>query len=385
MSSGQRPTGDGSLAIRCVLRNGCIVGVTIAPRLQPPVDRLCLGRTPAETLQLFGHLFALCRHAQSAAASAALAGALGISVPPDLQQCQDSLRRLEIVKEHGLNLMLQQPPADTPNLPPRWLACFRALENAFGGNAVYWPTEQAVEINDVAADEGLATLANLLGKLYGGFTFRGQTDWDSLLHWQAENTSAAARLLRHYGQHSWAAFGAGPVAPLSEVAGNLLYHAEPPDERSTPTWQGLPRECNAYTRQAGNPWIRAAQLRHGSGLYTRALARLVEMEALLFSLQRRARLGGQSLRLPAPTQSGGRGLAEVEASRGRLMHKAVVEDGRIRDYAILAPTEWNFHPQGLLATALLGAPVGEEVAAQIDAFLRTVDPCVDFHLVLAQA
>ena len=44
-------------------------------------------------------------------------------------------------------------------------------------------------------------------------------------------------------------------------------------------------------------------------------------------------------------------IAAVETARGPLLHFARVRDGRIEDYHVLAPTEWNFHPRGLLARA----------------------------------
>jgi hypothetical protein len=54
----------------------------------------------------------------------------------------------------------------------------------------------------------------------------------------------------------------------------------------------------------------------------------------------------------------------------------------VRRYRILAPTEWNFHPDGAAAQALMRLP------AQDPAFLRrlaamlinAVDPCVGYDL-----
>jgi hypothetical protein len=41
------------------------------------------------------------------------------------------------------------------------------------------------------------------------------------------------------------------------------------------------------------------------------------------------------------------GFAAVETSRGRLGHwTRLSRDGKIEDYAIVAPKEWNFHPAG---------------------------------------
>lgn len=77
------------------------------------------------------------------------------------------------------------------------------------------------------------------------------------------------------------------------------------------------------------------------------------------------------------------GYAAVETARGRLYHWARLgSDGRILDYEMLAPTEWNFHPEGPFVAALRGAKIGcDESAKQRVARLATVfDPCVAFHV-----
>ena len=78
----------------------------------------------------------------------------------------------------------------------------------------------------------------------------------------------------------------------------------------------------------------------------------------------------------------GLGLAQVEAARGRLVHGVVVEGDAVRDYAILAPTEWNFHPRGGLAGALAGLDADDEDAlrGQAGLLIEAVDPCVGYEL-----
>ena len=44
-----------------------------------------------------------------------------------------------------------------------------------------------------------------------------------------------------------------------------------------------------------------------------------------------------------------RGRALVETARGLLMHEIVLDGDTVAEYFIVAPTEWNFHPQGPLA------------------------------------
>ena len=81
----------------------------------------------------------------------------------------------------------------------------------------------------------------------------------------------------------------------------------------------------------------------------------------------------------------GTGLAQVQAARGLLVHRVQIDAGRVTGYRILAPTEWNFHPRGVVATGLADivantAPDQLEPLARL--FIAAVDPCVDYDLQL---
>jgi Ni,Fe-hydrogenase I large subunit len=72
----------------------------------------------------------------------------------------------------------------------------------------------------------------------------------------------------------------------------------------------------------------------------------------------------------------------MEASRGRLIHRVALEGERISRYQILAPTEWNFHPQGVLARGLAGLDVKDpgKFRWQAGLLINTIDPCVGYDL-----
>jgi hypothetical protein len=80
----------------------------------------------------------------------------------------------------------------------------------------------------------------------------------------------------------------------------------------------------------------------------------------------------------------GRGLAWVEMARGLLVHQVELEgldarqpgQARVTSCQVLAPTEWNFHPEGIAAQALAGLRPGPRV----DLLMAALDPCVPFRL-----
>jgi coenzyme F420-reducing hydrogenase alpha subunit len=74
------------------------------------------------------------------------------------------------------------------------------------------------------------------------------------------------------------------------------------------------------------------------------------------------------------------GFAAVESARGRLYHGVRLgADGRIAACRIVAPTEWNFHPDGPFVRLLRGARIGGGPAAAkllVERLAFVFDPCI---------
>ncbi|WP_370674261.1 hypothetical protein [Pleomorphomonas sp. PLEO] len=116
-------------------------------------------------------------------------------------------------------------------------------------------------------------------------------------------------------------------------------------------------------------------------------ARLIEAEEALGVL-----LGSASFErgfgdwLTASRTQYNTGYASVESPRGRLYYWTVVQgDGRLRDARVVAPTEWNFHPDGPFARALAGFRPDGDVAAAIARLAAQFSPCVAVDVVPAGA
>ena len=89
--------------------------------------------------------------------------------------------------------------------------------------------------------------------------------------------------------------------------------------------------------------------------------------------------GGTASAVPVAS---GIGRTMVETARGLLMHEIVLDGERIADYSIVAPTEWNFHPQGPLAGWLTGREASDHEALRNFAAcgVAALDPCVRWDL-----
>jgi uptake hydrogenase large subunit len=134
--------------------------------------------------------------------------------------------------------------------------------------------------------------------------------------------------------------------------------------------------------------------RCGNAVATRAVARLAELATLL------ARLGDAADVSGAPPDGApddpwvqafelapGEGIGAVQSARGLLVHRALLADGRVADYQIVAPTEWNFHPDGALARGLAGLEADGEVTLLRRARIavQALDPCVPFRVGVGHA
>lgn len=218
----------------------------------------------------------------------------------------------------------------------------------------------------------------------GGFEF-GDGVWHA-------STGALASLdvsgIREDATHAWLSDAAGPRHPEEGIT---LPDVGKPDAY---TWNKAPRlagevvETGAIARQlaAAHPLVLDAVRRHGGTVYTRVLARLLElarvvpmMEHWLQQLQPNA-----PYCVPNPAFSEGVGVGLSEAARGSLGHWVVASRGRIANYQIVAPTTWNFSPRdaagtpGALEQALVGAPVlpGEVTPVSVQHIVRSFDPCM---------
>lgn len=161
--------------------------------------------------------------------------------------------------------------------------------------------------------------------------------------------------------------GDGGVAllPALDVADSLACwpHLDA-DFAHLPRWQGAAAETGAHARRGGVD---------GSGVRARVLARARELESHLRG--ERGRPGRASAVPIAP----GTGRALVETARGMLLHEIELQGGKIARYVIVAPTDWNFPPDGPLARHIAGAGPVREV---IEAWILALDPCVPWSLEL---
>jgi hypothetical protein len=204
-----------------------------------------------------------------------------------------------------------------------------------------------------------------------------------LMAWAGARESAAAALIDAVVRQGWHAAGACEAEPLPPLEASQLDAAmQDADFIDRPHWSGACCETTSLTRTA-SPLLAGLKARYGNGLLVRLVARLTELGMLAGRLLP----DGNAAALPGAAKAGsaGSGIGQAAAARGQLVHRVELVGGRIGSYRILAPTEWNFHPQGVVARALRalsGYP--QQLERQAHLLIEAVDPCVGYELSVVQ-
>jgi coenzyme F420-reducing hydrogenase alpha subunit len=361
--------------------------------------RVFVGKTADETVRTLPVLFNVCGLAQGTAAAQACERALSIEVGRQTQCIRQLLVGVETLREHLVRAVMDWPrflgqEPETDDMLRAMRLCMR-LRRTLDPDSTALAIGGWAQLDAAKFSTEMAEMARLIEELVLGEpleAWRVRTTAARFAAWAAAARTPSQRLVRHVLDEEWADAGRAETRFLPDVedddlAERLLGEGNA-DFVATPTWDGTPCETSALARQAESPLVRALKRSHGSGLLTRIAARLVEIADLPQQMTTLAehsaalRSNAPETARPASAKTGsGRGLAQVEAARGRLAHGVEIEDNIVRRYAILAPTEWNFHGGGAAVRGLADiAGRNGDVRALADLFITAVDPCVGYEL-----
>jgi hypothetical protein len=371
---------EGEIAVRLACANQRVRDVSVTSSRTGLPLRLVRGKPAPDVRRLIPLLFSICNRAQGAAAAAAIAAAQGVPATAAETARQELEVQLETLQETIWRLLIDWPKAmgEEGQVPP--VALVRHAAGAV--------TDSGVTLDALLAVVDVVLLEHVYGDRPDAWLTG--TDLQALDAWVDRAATLPARLLRRLRDE---APGLGrsnvtlmPDATLENLSRSVLGDLDiDPEFARFPRWGGRPAETGALSRQAATPLVRDLLARDGRTAATRFVARLVEL-AVLFD-QLRSRAAGHLAPVRSHALSFGIGLGLAETARGLLLHRARVESGLVMNYTIVAPTEWNFHPSGPLAHALLDRPAGdiERLEREARTIVQSLDPCVACRVEIADA
>ncbi len=338
------------------------------------LGRLLRGQQGDSVVHMLGSVLTLCAHAQRRAARMVLWSAERQEPTPVAPESTHALE-LETARDHLRSMALDWPQRQ-PGTPARpawrhWLAqCPMPLVT---------PTN-ALQPAQIAAQHAQlgAWLESAILRMPIAQWLTNYREEDAFGAWCAEAAERATPLECLAAWHTTArrlrpatrtldlldADATRQAAQLRAMAQDLRTD---PDFALRPLWAGACAESGVWSR-----------LRHrhaptgGRSAWSRLQARWVELlELARGPVEPRAGL----LHSGAMPLGAGQAIAWCEMARGLLLHWVQLDaQHRVQDYRVLAPTEWNFHPDGALAQALTQLQPTDAAAAWCLA--SAYDPCV---------
>lgn len=360
---------EGKILVRLTVKDGAVT-----PKIQSArpllACRVFEGKTIEQALPLVPMLYSLCGMAQSVAAVRAIESSLGKTASTIVEQQRELIIRLESLREHLWRLSIDWPSlTSSPNATQTFAPLNLAITQL---------TQALNSDKQLNAQPGMKQCNTHL---------EHSKQWEAISRQVRQNYLAEenAPTVLHQTAESLIS---SPIAhqelpELPEISnadyGQLLRGPDADTVISRPQWQSACFETGPLARQKDHANLQHIKKTHESGLYTRYMARVFELEQLLQQLD--SDFSGDIIASPMTASDG---IAQVEAVRGRLVHCVDLDDDTISRYRILAPTEWNFHPQGIAAKMLadLKPESREQLEQDARMIIHAIDPCVGYELTI---
>lgn len=357
----------GKLTLSVIWDGNSVCGTEIFST-RPMVAQILKNKTPAQVLQIVPLLYSVCGHAQVAAAGAVLQAARQNDA---VVSALDDERAIvcEAIQEHLWRILVDWPKV--LNLPQQerlfagWYALLRRI--AAG------ETNMDVFLREFERDALGMPVAE----------WRGLDSHDKLQAWLSQAHGPVAQVLLEVnalqqdgaistGKRSLPAWTAVEASRACAGKWNATFSAKP-------DWLGEPTETGAWTYYTDNKLLHDVRQQGGSAILIRLLARVLDVVEMAS--------GSASARLDAASPAPGEGIAVVRTARGLLMHHVRLVAEQVMEYEIVAPTEWNFHLEGVFAQDMCELVVHDAAhlkrMAHIEAL--SLDPCVAYEIEVRHA
>lgn len=354
------------------------------------VSQLFVSKTVEQVGDMVPLLYNVCSTAQTHASLLALNRAMAQPLDQHIEIARAMLVLTENVREHLFRISIDWPDLFGISLDSKVLPAISQLlpnmTNCLFDPAGAFKNTSSLAFNTGALQMMLRTIEQLIEQLVCGCPTQ---QWltlnnvDDVTAWARKQQTLGASAINHVIQQGWSGFGQSPVSALPKFSADELIQKLKSDSAQlfiqAPTLEGEVYETTAFTRQHFHHLVQSLMGEFANGLLPRMMARLVELVLLP------SRIEALSARLDADHRSRSfpeDGLAQVEAARGRLVHYAEVENDRVTDYSILAPTEWNFHPRGVMTLSLqqLLRDSKQQQEQLARCLINAIDPCVGYEL-----
>lgn len=374
-------TNTGGLSIQVVYSRGSITDVIIQNSRPMIASRLFAGRTVEQVLALMPSLFYVCGVGQLVAALQAMESALNKSVSVEVTRARKALLMAESLREQVFSWVINWTPENKSKLC-HIVDWFNACKRQLDWSMTLVPEEGRRSQNaEEGASQVLEQLQLHLGMVIKRFVLNSKSEYSLATQGMSPELCELLASCDEY--------------PFGHPANTLLLANEDVvnevnctlDTSSSaafclqPTVTGLPQETGSWARR---------QLTNTLNFSPKRAVGITERVRTLFDEIRYAEARFESIITEGDKKVNAvksKGCAIVETARGTLFHRVQLsENNTVKDYQLIAPTEWNFHPQGTLKTMLTGLTLPrEQVKPVSEVLIKLLDPCVSWQLEVIHA
>lgn len=397
---------EGSLHFNIYCEHDRIEDVNISSSRPLQASRVFVGKNSDDVLRMMPMMYYVCAAAQSTAASMAFEQAMNIKSDKNTHLARLLLVKTETLREHLWRVLLdwndklgeEKDEKTTRQLQLLFSQAWQTI-HPHNSDSVYTPGA-FIRVETTSLRSAFNEIKLILETSVFMRSLEKWLEIDRIVdlqQWQQQHESIASRMLRKNvammgnesvkREHTASNF-------LPQLDGDRLHQCLKSDDADSyiaqPHWKGQVYETSCLSRQGKHPLIAQLLLDWGNGVATRIVARLVEIAELYKECdQILKKLSATRFHKPitpvgqmSGNHSSGIGMAQLEAARGRLIHRVELHEGVTSRYQIVAPTEWNFHPKGVAVSLLksLSARDKRSLIEQADLLINSIDPCVSYSI-----
>lgn len=369
----------GEITIVLAVHDGRVADVSLHSSRRTDAARVLHGMMLGRALGVIPSLFTVCAAAHTCAALAASEAALGVEPSAATVGARRLLCLLEALDSYAFQVCVQW--AEALGRPPV-LDPLRRVRNATGalrrwavGEGSAWAR---IGGSSVRVDGPAAPLLSELRAAADVIAPAAALEEErALAAWASRAYEPVGGLLGALLACGAAAFGqAGAPLLSSRPAAWFAKCLEDPEFCARPTIDGTPAEPGAIARVRHHPAVAGHLARHGRGLLARFVARVADARAIVDDVEALApALYAEPTSELMRARISGQATGVVDTARGPLAHAIELDRGLVVTWRTVAPTEWSFHPGGVIREALLGAPAAD-LARRARWLVTALDPCV---------
>lgn len=351
------------------------------------------GKTISQTVNMIPLVFSVCAKAQTVTAIRAIEGALSIGQSKHVESLRESLILLENLKEQALRVAIDWPvyineAADKALLSHINMGIVGLMQTLLATGVMAVDAKQVNDYSHNEAKKQWQLFSERLSQAVFGLSAYNwleiSTNKEQLENWSKKQSTIAARFIDWLDQQPWKHSGQSTIAPLLAVSDEELFAKLKQagyEYTAQPDWNNCCYEVSWFSRTQTS----GSQSEGGitkNDIMSRMLARLKEIAGLMVQLDSFYKNTERFSVKPSSVK----GMAHSDAARGRLTHVIELDtnNSTVNNLLILAPTEWNFHPQGVAASSLNNLHIQqdsiEDIRKQAELLIHAIDPCVGYQL-----